>query len=110
MEKTRLNTTWIYVLSGLGLLCCCVGGLGVIPAGIAFFMANSQLSKAQAEPEEYENIKAMNTAKIIALVVLVISLIYMIMTIYQIYTTGWENMMEQSRQMMEQWGIEDPDM
>lgn len=107
MERIRLNTTLIYILSGIGLLCCCVGGLGVIPAAIAFFIANSQLNKANANPEEYENIKAMSTAKTIALVIMIICLLYMIMIIYRISTTGWDEMMEQSRQMMEEWGLED---
>lgn len=110
MERIRLNTTVIYVLAGLGLLCCCVGGLGVIPAAIAFFIANSQLAKANDHPEDYENIKAMNTAKIVALVIAAICLVYLIISIYQIYTIGWDNMMEQSRQMMEEWGFEDPNM
>ncbi len=110
MERIRLNTTIIYVLAGLGLLCCCVGGLGVIPAAIAFFIAQSQLAKANEHPEDYENIKAMNTAKIIALVIAAICLIYLVMTIYQIYTVGWDNMMEQSTKMMEEWGFEDPNM
>ena len=110
MERIRLNTTIIYVLAGLGLLCCCVGGLGVIPAAIAFFIAQSQLAKANEHPEDYENIKAMNTAKIIALVIAAICLIYLVMTIYQIYTVGWDNMMEQSTKMMQEWGFEDPNM
>lgn len=110
MERIRLNTTVIYVLAGLGLLCCCVGGLGVIPAAIAFFMANSQLAKANEHPEDYENINAMNTAKTVALVVAAICLIYLLVSIYQIYNIGWDNMMEESRQMMEEWGFEDPNM
>lgn len=108
MERIKLNTSVIYILAGVGLLCCCLGGLGVIPAAIAFFMAQSQLNKAHANPEDYENISAMNTAKIVALVIAVICLIYLVMTVYQIYTLGWDTMMEQSTQMMEEWGFEDP--
>lgn len=105
MEQQKLNPTIVYVLAILGLLCCCIGGLGFILAGIAFFIAQSKLKQAQANPEDYEagSIKAMNTAKIVALIILVINLVYLIMTIYRIYTVGWDELMEQSQQMMEQW-------
>ena len=31
MEKQNLNSTVIYVLAVLGFLCCCFGGIGIIP-------------------------------------------------------------------------------
>lgn len=108
MEKQKLNTTIVYILSGLGLLCCCVGGLGLVPSGIAYFIANNKLKEYYANPDDYENGKAMNTAKIIALVILVINVLYMLLTIYRIYTVGWDNIMEQSREMMDQWGMQPP--
>jgi len=105
MEQQKLNPAIVYVLAILGLLCCCIGGIGFILAGIAFFIAQKKLKEAQANPEDFEigSIKAMNTAKIVALIILVINLIYLVMTIYRIYTIGWDEMMEQSRQAMEQW-------
>jgi Trk-type K+ transport system membrane component len=103
MEQQKLNTTIVYILAILGFLCCCFGGIGFIFAGIAFFIAQSKLKEAYANPENYENIDGMKTAKTIALVVLIINLLYLVMTIYRIYTTGWDVMIEQSQQMMEQW-------
>lgn len=105
MEQQKLNPTIVYVLSIIGFLCCCIGGLGFILAGIAFFIAQSKLKEAKANPEDYvvSSVKAMNTAKIVALVILVINLIYLIMTIYRIYTVGWDELMAQSQEMMEQW-------
>jgi Trk-type K+ transport system membrane component len=103
MEKQKLNSTIVYVLAILGFLCCCFGGVGFIFAGIAFFMAQSKLKEAYANPENYENIEGMKTAKIVALVVLIINLLYLIRIIYVISTLGWDEMMEQSRQMMEQF-------
>jgi Trk-type K+ transport system membrane component len=103
MEKQKLNSTIVYVLAILGFLCCCFGGVGFIFAGIAFFMAQSKLKEAYANPENYENIEGMKTAKIVALVVLIINLLYLIRIIYVISTVGWDEMMEQSRQMMEQF-------
>lgn len=108
MEKQKLNPTIVYVLAILGLLCCCFGGLGFIPAGIAFFIAYNKLKEVQANPENFDNPSAMKTAKTIALIILVINVLYLVMTIYRISTIGWDEMMEQSRQMMEQYGVEQP--
>ena len=102
--KKQLNPTLTYVLSILGLLCCCFGGLGVILAAPAYFIANNKIKDAQLNPDSYEgNLNAMSTAKTIALVVLIINVLYLIYTIYQISTVGWDEMMERSREMMEQY-------
>ncbi|OYX22322.1 MAG: hypothetical protein B7Z06_11865 [Flavobacteriales bacterium 32-35-8] len=105
MEQQKLNPTIVYVLAILGLLCCCFGGLGFILAGIAFIIANSKLNAAKMNPENYDvsSVKAMNTAKIVTLIILIINILYLISTIYQIYTIGWDEMMERSRDIMEQW-------
>lgn len=105
MEQQKLNPAIVYVLAILGLLCCCFGGLGIILAAPAFFIAQSGLKKASLNPDDYDqsSVKAMNTAKIVALVILVINVIYLLMTIYRIYTVGWDELMLQSQEMMEQW-------
>lgn len=105
MENQKLNPAIVYVLAILGLLCCCFGGLGFILALIAFVIANSKLNAAKANPENYDqaSVKAMNTAKVLALVVLVINIAYLVMTIYRISTVGWDEILEQSRQLMEQY-------
>jgi len=102
MEKQKLNPVVVYILSVLGFLCCCIGGVGFIPSGIAYFMATSQLKKASADPENYEGMEGMNTAKIVALVVLIINVLYFLYTIYNIYTIGWDEIMEQWTQAIEQ--------
>jgi Trk-type K+ transport system membrane component len=102
MEIKKLNSTIVYILTILGFLCCCLGGIGFVFAGIAFYIAHTKLKEAYENPENYENIKGMQTAKIVALVVLIINLVYFVMTIYKIYTIGWDEIMEQSREMMEQ--------
>lgn len=102
--KKKLNPTLVYVLSIIGLLCCCFGGLGVLLSAPAYFIAGSKIKAAQLNPEEYEgNVSAMNTAKIVALVSMIINILYLGWTIYQISTVGWDEMMEQSRQIMEQY-------
>jgi amino acid transporter len=80
-----------------------MGGLGIIPAGIAYYIALNNIRNAVQNPDEYEeNINPMNTAKIIALVVLIINALYLLYTVYTIYTFGWDEIMEQSRELMRQ--------
>ncbi|MBT8304303.1 MAG: hypothetical protein KJP09_07515 [Bacteroidia bacterium] len=101
--KKQLNTTVIYILSILGLLCCCIFGSGILLSGPAFFMANNKIKDAQMNPDDYEgDIKAMNTAKIVALVVMILNVLMIIRVIYVISTVGWDELMEQSQEMMEQ--------
>jgi len=106
MEKQRLNPTLVYVLAIIGLLCCCVAGFGFILAGIAFFIAHSQIKKAQLNPDDYDlkSVNAMNTAKTVALVILVINILYLLWSIYQIYSMGgWNAYMEQFDDVMKQF-------
>jgi energy-converting hydrogenase Eha subunit G len=102
LEKKRLNTTLPYVLSILGLLCCCFAGLGVIPSGIAYFISNKQLKEAHADHENYENIDAMKTAKTIALIILIINALYLLYCIYYFSTGGWAETMKVYQEAMEQ--------
>jgi uncharacterized membrane protein (DUF106 family) len=105
MEQQKLNPTLVYVLAILGLLCCCIGGAGFILAGVAFFIAQSKLKETKLNPENFDasSVKAMNTAKTVALVILVVNILYLFYTIYQISTIGWDEMLRQSQEMMEQY-------
>jgi len=101
------NTTLIYILAIVAFACCCwFGGIGVIPAAIAYFMAKKTQEDASLNPENYAKPGSFGTAKTIALISLIINVLYMAYTIYQISTVGWDEMMEQSRMQMEQMGIE----
>jgi len=101
--KKSLNTTLIYILSILGLLCCCFGGLGFLLSGPAYLMANKKLKDAQLNPDDYEgNINAMETAKTVALVVLIINVLYLLYTIYSIATGDFGEVQEEWRKMMEE--------
>lgn len=103
MVKQNLNSTLIYILSILGFLCCCFFGFGVIPSAIAYFIANKKLKEASIAPENYDNISGINTAKTIALVVLIINIVFIIYVGIRIYTVGWDAILEQSRQIQEEW-------
>jgi len=104
MEQQKLNPTLVYVLAILGLLCCCIGGFGAILAGIAFFIAYNKLKEAKLNPENYNqaSVKAMDTAKTVALVILIINLLYLAYTIYQVSTVGLDEIMRQAQEMSEQ--------
>lgn len=108
MEQKQLpNATLIIVLGIFGYLCCCFAGLGVIPSAIAFFMARKSEKLYAENPELYTNISQIKTGKIVALIALILSGLVMLRWIYVISTGGFEDAMEQSRELMEQWGIEE---
>ncbi len=104
METQKLQYgPLIYVLAILGLPLCCCAGIGFIPAGVAFFIAHSELKKYYQNPDTYSNQDSIYIGKIVALIVLIINVLYLTYTIYSIYTIGWDELMEQSRQLMEQY-------
>lgn len=104
MEQQKLSPTIVYVLSVLSLFCCCFWGFGSIFAGIAFYIAHSKIKLVQANPDDFEpsSVRAMSTAKIVALVMLIINILYLLYTLYTIYSIGWDVLMERSREVMEQ--------
>lgn len=71
----KLNTTAVYILSVIGILCCCVYGLGTITAIIALIISSKELKKYNSNPEEYINGPAMKKARTFSIVALVISFI-----------------------------------
>ncbi|WP_299113846.1 CCC motif membrane protein [uncultured Winogradskyella sp.] len=92
MEQQKLNPAMVYVLSIVGLLCCCFGGLGVFLSGPAFFMAKNGLKKASENPDDYDqtSVNSMNTAKIVALIITIICAITLLYNIYDLSTGGFE--------------------
>lgn len=101
--KKQLNTTLTYILSIIGLLCCCFGGLGFLLSGPAFLIANNKLKDATQNPDDYEgSFKAMNTAKIIALIILIINLLYLIYNIYIYYSGGYEEVFQEFQKAMKE--------
>ncbi|MGS2741958.1 CCC motif membrane protein [Sinomicrobium sp. M5D2P17] len=96
MEQQKLpNATLILILSIGSLLCCCVGGIGVILAIIALVLANKSIKIYKTEPELYDNYNSIKTGRIIAIVGIVLNVIYFIYTIIIIATYGVDGIMEQ---------------
>jgi hypothetical protein len=99
--KKQLNTTIIYVLSIVGLLCCCFGGLGFLMSGPAYLIANKKVRDASENPDDYDgNLNAMNTAKIVALVSLIINILYFIYAVYLISSGGFDESLEKWQELM----------
>lgn len=110
MDQQKLpNVTIAIVLAILSFICCCFGGIpGAIMAGIAFILVRKDEKKYNENPELYSNYSQLKTARIIAIIGLVLGILWFLWTVYQIQAMGgWDAYMEQSRAMMEQWGIEE---
>lgn len=101
----RINTTLIYVLSSLSLVCCCFFGLGILLALPSFLIANKKLKEVEMNPQDYEadDIKAIKTAKTFAMVTLIINGAWFLYNAYNLATTDWDTMMEEIQQKMEQY-------
>ena len=101
--KKSLNTSLIYILSIFGLLCCCLGGLGIFLSGPAVLIANKKVKDAQLNPDEYEgNLNAMETAKTVSLVIFIINSLYLLYTIYIIATGDFSELREEWEKAMQQ--------
>lgn len=110
MEQQKLpNVTIAIVLSIIGLVCCCIAGLpGIIFGGIALFLISKDEKLYRQQLENYTNYSQLKTAKILAWIAFILGVIYFAWSIFGFYQAGgWEGYMEQSRQLMEQWGIEE---
>jgi len=101
--KKQLNTTLTYVLSIIGLLCCCFGGLGFLLSGPAFLIACNKIKDATQNPDEFDgNFKAMNTAKIVALIILIINLLYLTYNVYVYSSGGFDDVFIQFQEAMKE--------
>ena len=101
--KKQLNTTLTYVLSIIGLLCCCFGGLGFLLSGPAFLIARNKIKDATQNPDEFDgNFKAMNTAKIVASIILIINLLYLTYNVYVYSTGGFDDVFIQFQEAMKE--------
>ena len=99
--KKQLNPTVIYILSILGFICCCLGGaIFSIPA---YIIAHNKVKDAELNPDDYEgDLKAMKTAKTVALVSAIISSLMLIRIIYVLATNDWDELKMTIEDAMEQ--------
>ena len=110
MEQQKLpNVTLAIVLAIVGYLCCCIWGLpSVLFSGIGLLVLRADGRKYAENPEGYSNYGAWKTARILCIIGLVIGLLYFGFSLYRIQQLGgWEAAMEQSRAILENWGIQE---
>lgn len=102
----KLNTTLVYILSVVGFILCCCSGIGVIPAAIAYYLADKGVKQYEAEPENYSNGAAMKTAKTVSLVVTIIAGLMAAYSIYNYATTTPEERAAKQSELFEQLGLD----
>ena len=111
MEPQKLpNVTIALVLGIISYLCCCFSaGLGgIVLSGIALFLVSKDERLYKQNPENYSNFSQLKTAKIVAIIGLVLGVLTLIWTIYSVMQMGgWDAYMEQTKEILEQYGIEE---
>jgi len=110
MEQQKLpNATISLVLGIVSFICCCfsAGIGGVIMSGIAFFLAKKDDKLYKENPDNYSNYSQLKTARIIAIIGLVIAVLTLAYSVFMIMQAGgWEEYMEQQKDIYRQMGIE----
>ena len=110
MEQQKLpNVTIGLVLGIFSFLCCCLssGIGGILLSGIAFFLLKKDEKTYAENPENYSNFGQLKTAKTISIIGLVLGVLTLLWAIYNIYSVGGiDAYMEQTREVLEQLGIE----
>ena len=108
-QKKLPNVVAGIVLAIISYVCCCMYGVpAIILSGIGLILLRSDEQKYKEDPELYSNYSQFKTAKIMLIIGLVIGVLYLLWTIYQIQAMGgWDAMMEKSREILEQYGIEE---
>lgn len=103
MEKQSLSTVWIYVLSILGLPALLLRRFRIYTCWNCLFYGQWSNQKFYSNPEAYDGLQAVKTAKIIALVVVIINILYLAYFIYQLSTVGWSNILNEYQMQMKQY-------
>lgn len=104
MEKQKLpNATLILILSIASILCCCAYGIGIIPAVIAFVLANKSVKLYKADPELYDNFSNIKTGRIIAIIGIALNIAFIVYMIVMIATFGIDGIMERYQDIQEQY-------
>lgn len=90
MESKKLpNSAFIYVLSVLSCIICCLGGFGIIPAVISYYLASKSEGIYKMNPDGYDNYGIIKRGKIIAIIGIILNIVIGI-TIWTLSTIGWD--------------------
>lgn len=110
MEQQKLpNVTVAIVLAIIGYVCCCIWGIPALILGvIGLLLLKSDQKKFEENPEGYSNYNQWKTARILCIIAIVVGVLYFAFNLYNVYQMGgWEAAMEKSREILEQFGVEE---
>lgn len=85
-------TTAILILSIASVICCCVGGLGIIPATIALVLAIKSNKKYNANREAYTSNGAVIAGLVISIVGILLNLYFIVECIVMLNMIGWDSL------------------
>ena len=105
-DKKLPNATAIYFLSLLSYFIICFGGIGLLPAVIAFVLAKKSEKMGMPKPEEYSNFGKIKKGKIMSIIGIILNLVIVGITIWTLVTIGWDAW---SEEFVRKWnqGLED---
>ena len=91
MESKKLpNSAFIYVLSVLSCIIFCLGGFGIVPAVISYYLASKSEGIYKMNPDGYDNYGIIKRGKIIAIIGIILNIIVIGITIWTLSTIGWD--------------------
>lgn len=88
--KKLPNSSLIYILSMLSCFVFCLGGFGIIPAIISYYLASKSEGIYKMNPDAYSNFGKIKKGKIIAVIGIVLNIIVIGITIWTLSTIGWD--------------------
>lgn len=89
-NKKLPNATTIYLLSLLSYFIFCFGGIGLLPAIIAFVLAKRSEKMAVPNPAQYSNFGKIKRGRIMSIIGIILNLIIVGITIWTLVTIGWD--------------------
>jgi hypothetical protein len=89
-NKKLPNATAIYLLSLFSYFIICFGGIGLLPAIIAFILAKKSEKLGNLKPTEYDNFGKIKKGKIMAVIGIILNLIIVGIAIWTLVTIGWD--------------------
>jgi multisubunit Na+/H+ antiporter MnhB subunit len=79
-----------YFLAIVSCMLFFFGGVAIIFALIAYYLAKKALTLNRENPGIYPNIRQIKKARVFAIIGIVLNLIIVVITIWTLYTIGWE--------------------
>lgn len=104
MEQQKLpNSTLILVFGIISIVTfCCYGVIGLLFGVIALILAMNAIKTYKENPELYSNIGSVKTGRILAIIGIVLSLLTIAFFAWIISIIGWETLMTQDQELIQE--------